>query len=193
MKRVLQYNAPPGSAERGDVRKKLQGALEYCLRDILKIPLKKPQDDSVQDVEITAPGRWQSAKDQAGEKFGGQRDGQITPAVVKIRRGEIYRFRADFGLQDSDLAALIDLANQPQLNSLVLYNCKHISESALSSLATYRYLRVLDLAGTNATDKVLESLWQMTGLKLLKVEGCQVSPEAVEQTRKRLPNCRIVN
>jgi hypothetical protein len=35
MKRVVKYNAPPGSSERADARKKLQGALEYCLRDIL--------------------------------------------------------------------------------------------------------------------------------------------------------------
>lgn len=192
LKRVLTYTAPPESAERGEARKKLQGVLEYCLRDILLIPAKKPETNVEHEVVITAPGRWQAQKDVPGEKFGSGREGQLTPATVKLKSGEIYRFRADFGLQDNDLGTLVDLAKQPQVASLVLYKCKHITESALSSLVAFRYLRVLDLADTNTTDKVLESLGQMTSLKMLNLKGCGVSTAAVEQFRETLPNCKVV-
>ncbi|MGD0770121.1 MAG: hypothetical protein ABSB42_18205 [Tepidisphaeraceae bacterium] len=191
LKRVLTYNAPPAESERASERKKLQGALEYCLRDILLAPLRQPEPE-LKVVQIAASGRWQSIKDLPGEKFGSQREGQLTPDTVKLKPGEVYRFRADFGLQDADLGTLMELATQPQFHSLVLYKCKHIAESALCSLLAFRHLKVLDLADTNTTDKVLESLRRMTSLKMLNVKGCSVSSATVEQLRKALPNCKIV-
>jgi hypothetical protein len=96
-KRVLSYNAPKGTPELASERKKLQGALEYCLRDILLAPLQDPEGDIAQEIEIAAHGRWQAKVDRPGEKFGGPSTEQLTPATIKIKPGEVYQFRADFG------------------------------------------------------------------------------------------------
>jgi hypothetical protein len=192
LKRVLPYNAPPGDSDRSAERKKLQGALEYCLRDILQLPLQEPEADVGEEVEIAAHGRWQGKKDRPGEKYGDPSQGQLTPALVKLKPGEVYQFRADFGLTDKELGAVIGLAKYVQFRSLTLWQCRYLTEPALCSLGVFRYLWDLDLGKTNTTDKVLESLRQLTSLKTLMVKGSGVSSAAVEEFRKALPNCKVV-
>ena len=191
LKRVLTYNAAPGDSERAPERKKLQGALEYCIRDILLAPLKKPEPD-VEEVEIPVAGRWHGRKDRPGEKFGNRSQGQLTPATVKLKPGELYRFWADWGISDSGLVTLANLADYASFLSLSLFKCKYLSEGGLCSLGVFRHLWELDLAETNATDKVLESLRHLTSLRRLDLTKCRVSPTAVEQLRQALTNCDIV-
>ena len=76
------------------------------------------------------------------------------PGTVKLMPGEVYRFRADFGLTDNDLRKLSELAKHPQFRSLTLYSCRHVTEAGLCQLQAFRHLWELDLASTNTTDKV---------------------------------------
>jgi hypothetical protein len=191
LKRVLRYNAPPGDSERSPERKKLQGALEYCLRDILLAPLKNPEADGEQ-LEIPVTGRWQGRRDRPGEKFGNRSQGQVTPGTVTLKRGEVYKFSADWGLSDEGLRALAHLADRATVLSLSLFRCKYVTESGLCSLRVFRHLWELDLAETNTTDKVLESLRQLTSLRRLNLTKSPVSTAAVEQLRQALPNCEVV-
>jgi hypothetical protein len=191
LKRVLTYSASVGDAERSPERKKLQGALEYCLRDILLAPLTKPDPDT-KEVEIPVAGRWQGRKDRPGEKYGNRSQGQVTPATVKLTRGEVYKFSADWGLSDAGLSALGHLAEYASFLSLSLFKCKYVTEVGLCSLEAFRHLWELDLAETNTTDKVLESLRHLTSLRRLNVTKTRVSPLAVEQMRQALPNCEVV-
>ncbi len=105
--------------------------------------------------------------------------------------GEVYRFRADFGLTDNDLRKPAEPAKHPQLRSLTLYNCAHITEAGLCQLQAFKHLWELDLARTNATDKVLASLHGLTALRTLTLEGCRVSREALDRLRRALPNCEV--
>jgi hypothetical protein len=191
LKRVLTYSASVGDVERSPERKKLQGALEYCLRDILLAPLTKP-DPYTEEVEIPVAGRWQGRKDRPGEKYGNRSQGQVTPAKVKLKRGEVYKFSADWGLSDAGLASLVHLAEYASFLSLSLFKCKYLTEVGLCSLEAFRHLWELDLAETNTTDKVLESLRHLTSLRRLNVTKTRVSPSAVEQMRQALPNCEVV-
>jgi hypothetical protein len=191
LKRVLTYNASQGDAERSPERKKLQGALEYCLREIMLAPLIKPEV-GVGEVEIPVAGRWQGRKDRPGEKYGNRSHGQVTPATVKLKPGELYKFSADWGLSDTGLASLAHLAEYASFLSLSLFKCKYLTAAGLCSLQAFRHLWELDLAETNTNDKVLESLRHLTSLRRLNVTRCRVSPTAVEQVRQALPNCEVV-
>jgi hypothetical protein len=191
LKRVLPYNAPPGESERAPEKKKLQGALEYCLRDILLAPLKKPEAD-VEEVEISVAGRWQGRKDRPGEKFGKRTGGQVTPATVRIKAGEVYKFSADWGLSDAGLNTVAHLSEYASFLSMSLFKCKYVTESGLCTLRAFRHLWDLDLAETHTTDKVLEALRHLTSLRHLNLTKCPVSPRAVEQIREALPQCNVV-
>ena len=116
----------------------------------------------------------------------------MTPATVKLRPGEVYKFSADWGLTDDGLGTLAHLAEHATLLSVSLFKCKYLTESGLCSLQAFRHLWDLDLAETNTTDKVLESLRLLTSLRRLAVTKCRVSPAAVEQVRQALPHCEVV-
>src|SRR5438128_657058 len=62
---ILKALEPATESERAPERKKLEGALEYCLRDILLAPLEKNGGD-FQEVEIPVAGQWQTRKRSAG-------------------------------------------------------------------------------------------------------------------------------
>jgi hypothetical protein len=125
--------------------------------------------------------------------FRARRDGgQVTPASVKLRPGEVYKFSADWGLTDDGLRAFGPLAGQATLLSLSLFKCKYLTESGLCSVQAFRHLWELDLAETNTTDKVLKSLHLLTSLRRLAVTKCPVSAEAVDMLRQALPHCEVV-
>ena len=53
-------------------------------------------------------------------------------------------------------------------------------------------LEILDLSDTAVTDRLVDDLAGMKSLKLLLVEGTKITPERVEQFRKKRTDCRIV-
>jgi serine/threonine protein kinase len=82
-----------------------------------------------------------------------------------------------------------DVAKMTWLKRLTLVNTD-IGDSGIAHLKSISALNMLDLRRTKITDAAVEDLAAMTGLFFLQV-GPQLSDEAVQSLRKRLPNCNI--
>ena len=79
----------------------------------------------------------------------------------------------------------------PKLNNLVLNECKGITNASLRRLVECRQLQRVELKNTNISDEGLAELKTMSGLKLLQLQGTQVTAPGVEALRKALPQCRV--
>jgi hypothetical protein len=87
------------------------------------------------------------------------------------------------------------LAGHQNLTKLKLVNTK-VTDDGLDVLAKLPALTDLTLfrekwRDTHLTDDAVEHLKQLQGLKKLSVSGGWMSPKAIEELRKALPNCEV--
>jgi len=64
-------------------------------------------------------------------------------------------------------------------------------EAGLLELAALEKLTELNLAGTEATDRVLKAITVLKALKSLNVRSTKVTDAGVKNFQKVLPNCKI--
>ncbi|MFN3326013.1 MAG: leucine-rich repeat domain-containing protein [Bryobacteraceae bacterium] len=83
------------------------------------------------------------------------------------------------------------LTRLPELRRLNLYQATRIDDSAAEFIAAMKKLEILDLSETAITDAFLDTAERMKQLRMVMVDGTKVSPERVEQFRKRRPDVRI--
>ncbi len=84
------------------------------------------------------------------------------------------------------------LADLPRLKKLDIRNSRYIDNAAVRHCRTMPALESLRLPPL-VNDKGLAMLGEFKRLKYLDISQCQVSKEAVDALRKKLPNCTIVS
>ena len=95
-----------------------------------------------------------------------------------------------YNLTDDGLKSLKDLT---QLESVMLTSCSGITDVGVENLKGLKKLKHLQLVGTSITDDSLEHFRKMN-LKQLNLNLCEkITPKAVEDLRKAMPNCGILH
>ncbi len=115
----------------------------------------------------------------------------ITPELVKTI-GELSELRSlsinETPVTGSMVESLLSLKN---LVGLSLKNTG-LTDAEAAQIAKLSKLQTLFLDQTKITDQGLQSLKTLSGLTFLGVRGLSVSPQAVDDLQKDLPNCKIL-
>ncbi len=126
----------------------------------------------------------------------GARDSQITDAgLSQLARLDLPHLQIlDLGYCDHFTST--GLQHVAQIDSLIhlgLAACRGVTDEGLSHIAKMDRLEALDLRGCDGiSDAGLEELVGMRSLRALLLGGCtNISLEAVDELRRRMPNCKV--
>jgi eukaryotic-like serine/threonine-protein kinase len=148
---------------------------------------------SSQTISVEARGRWYSRV--AGQMSGNWKLVTTTPAEVRVKAGEVYRFSIHSSGTEGDVEAVGALAGLTSLRYLNLSYCDGVTDAGLALLPAFAGLRQLFLRGCRQiTDTGLAHLHALTVLHNLELTGCpKLTAGAVAALRNALPNCKIVS
>jgi len=106
--------------------------------------------------------------------------------LTKLQR---LQLQLCYNLTDDGLKSLKNLT---QLEDVMLTHCSGITDAGVEHLKGFTKLNQLQLVGTSITDDSLKYFKNMK-LEMLNLNSCQkVTPKAVENLRKAMPNCQIL-
>ncbi|QDU35982.1 Serine/threonine-protein kinase PknB [Maioricimonas rarisocia] len=107
--------------------------------------------------------------------------------ILTLKKLERLHMRRSAWLGDAELEQLVA---HPNLSELSLDESA-VSDEALSLLGREDRWRRLELKGTGITDKGLEYLTGLKGLKFLELQRTRTTPEGVKRLKQALSKCRI--
>jgi len=96
---------------------------------------------------------------------------------------------SDTSVGDAGLAHLVKLR---LLSVLRLQYCRNLSDDGLRHLGDLPSLRELSLGASPIGDGAVAHLKRMTGLRVLYVNGTQITPQGIAELRAALPKCAIL-
>jgi serine/threonine protein kinase len=145
-----------------------------------------------QTIDFKARGRWYSRP--AGQPDAEWKLIATTPATVRVKPGEVYRFSIHSAATAQDLNAIRVLSGLSSLRYLNLSYGVAVTDATLATLKDYPGLRQLFLRGcVNITDAGLAYLQKLTALLSLELKDCnQLSETAITALRKALPQCKVL-
>jgi hypothetical protein len=91
-------------------------------------------------------------------------------------------------ITDDGLSALSGLK---RLYDLRLVECTKITNEGLKHLRNAPSLRNLDLRKTSIDDGVIQYLWDIENLRSVYIDKDQISADAIEVLKNKLPRCRV--
>ena len=146
---------------------------------------------SSQTIEVRARGRWYARV--AGQMQGDWKLVAATPAEVRIKSGEVYRFSVHSAASDADIANVGRLAGLTSLRYLNLSFCDGVTDAGLARLPAFVGVRQLFLRGCrHITDAGLGHLHAMAGLHTLDLSDCAgLTAAGIAAVRDALPNCKV--
>lgn len=143
-------------------------------------------------LELKARGRWYSRP--AGQPNAEWKLVAKTPAEVRVRPGEVYRFSINSAATAADVEAVRRLAELTSLRYLNLSYCEGVTDGVLASLPAFTGVRQLFLRGCRKiTDTGLNHLHALTNLQTLELTDCTgITDAGVDALQKSLLKCKIL-
>lgn len=146
---------------------------------------------SSQTIEVRARGRWYARV--AGQMRSDWKLIAATPAEVRVKSGEVYRFSIHSAATEADVEGVGRLAGLTSLRYLNLSFCDGMTDAGLARLPAFVGLRQLFLRGCRRiTDAGLAHLRAMVGLHTLDLSECAgLTAAGIAGVREALPNCKV--